>query len=300
MCITAWCSPSESEFSFILAFNRDEEIERPTLNSHIWRLKKEDGTLSCRILSGIDGKTLKKTGSSVEGIPVYETAGSWLGVNELGRISFLNNISTHRKQVFKTRGQLVTNFLAGSFSIDEYIEQIITELNDLDGFNLLLGELTSQPPVLKVLSYHPNEKEDNIYKVTDVSGCPLSVMSNIPFGSELPKTSHLREKFQKAFFQGLASSSELELNQTILSIMASNGSCPITCYEDVSCHVFIKKLNKGTELEPDWYGTRATYILLVSTSTLKLLEFSWVHDNPEPSPKLVSNIEVPHKFKASI
>ncbi len=125
MCIFfLYCNqdPSPEKFTLILAFNREEVLDRPTVVA-CW----QDGFLASRDqLSG---------------------GGTWLGINRRGKIAMLTNIYTggvtHSRA--KSRGKFINDFLSGKDSTKQYMEKVKREVENskYNPFNLCLLEMGS-------------------------------------------------------------------------------------------------------------------------------------------------------------
>jgi len=149
MCITFFyidTKPSpNAPYKLIIAFNRDEFIDRPTQALHHW--KDDPNIIGGRDLSG---------------------KGTWLGVNlKTGNVAFLTNLrKPFLKKIFEpakstSRGTILFNFLKTSFygdrgislencdneeiekTIVTYMKEILKQAKDYEPFNLVLGNLKS-------------------------------------------------------------------------------------------------------------------------------------------------------------
>lgn len=117
MCLITFAYHVHPKYKFILAANRDEFYERPTLPANWW----EDHP---KILGGRD----------------LEANGTWMGIQKNGRFAAVTNyrdLSRIRTDA-KTRGELPTNFLAGRAAPHEYAHQVFEDRESYNGFNLLV------------------------------------------------------------------------------------------------------------------------------------------------------------------
>jgi uncharacterized protein with NRDE domain len=118
MCIILLAHQAHREYPLILAANRDEFYERPTVQAHFWM--DAAGTLAGRDL---------------------ERGGTWLGVTETGRIAAVTN---YREPGLKiegapSRGLLVSNFLVSDERPEEYLSKLSSRASLYNGFNLIIG-----------------------------------------------------------------------------------------------------------------------------------------------------------------
>ncbi len=120
MCLISFSWQPQSDQPLVLAANRDEFYHRPSAASHWWRDAPQ-------VLAGRD----------------LEAGGSWLGMTRHGRIAMLTNYRapTERNPDARSRGHLVADFLRGSDSPRQYLEQLLPRLGRYNGFNLIVGQL---------------------------------------------------------------------------------------------------------------------------------------------------------------
>ncbi|MFX3623170.1 MAG: NRDE family protein [Ectobacillus sp.] len=133
MCLISFAYKMDSQYSFIVAANRDEFYARPTKEAHFW----EDAP---QVLAGQD----------------LEKMGTWLGVTKGGRFAALTNYRNPHEAADnkRSRGELVSRFLTGTDSVKEYLQNVQKERGHYPGFNLIAGDVHD-------LYYYSNI-EDNI------------------------------------------------------------------------------------------------------------------------------------------
>ena len=123
MCITFfYCNPAPRSglYRLVLAFNRDEYLDRATAKAE-W---DDQG----KILCGRDATQGKE-------------GGTWLAVDRRGRLGFVTNIFTGSREVgAKGRGFLVLDYLKGDKSAKDYLESVAAEEAVYNPFNLCLFE----------------------------------------------------------------------------------------------------------------------------------------------------------------
>lgn len=123
MCLIAWALQAHDDLPLLIAANRDEAWDRPTLPLRRWT--DHGGT---PFWAGQDARD----------------GGSWMGFGEGGRLAFLTNVrEAHMPAAPRSRGELVTRWLASDISV----QQLQAELNPADygGFNLVLGDWRGGP-----------------------------------------------------------------------------------------------------------------------------------------------------------
>lgn len=133
MCLIALNWQPASPWPLQLLANRDEFFGRPTEGVHHW----PNG-----ILAGRDGLS----------------GGSWLGVHLSGRFAAVTNYrDPGGPEGPRSRGELITNFLAGHQSVHDYLQQVQQDCDAYSGFNLLVGQLSGDKPQLGYLSNREGE-----------------------------------------------------------------------------------------------------------------------------------------------
>ncbi|KAI8619316.1 NRDE protein-domain-containing protein [Chytriomyces sp. MP71] len=124
-------SPALSHpYKLLLAANRDEFIARPTEPAHLWQ---ETSNAHLHILAGTDLGAPAPAGRG----------GTWLGVSRArGRFAFLTNVrETTPRLDARGRGGLVRGFLVGAEAPRVYLQGVVQEAGEYNGFNLVVGDL---------------------------------------------------------------------------------------------------------------------------------------------------------------
>lgn len=121
MCLILLAWQAHPEYPLVVAANRDEFFRRPTAPAHFW----DDAP---HILAGRD----------------LEAGGTWMGITRQGRFAALTNFRETEKnrgstEAAPTRGRLVSGFLAGAMSAQDYLAELALRANTYNGFNLLCG-----------------------------------------------------------------------------------------------------------------------------------------------------------------
>ena len=119
MCLIAFALGVVPGHPLLIASNRDEHLDRPTLALHAWQLP--NGT---QVAAGRD----------------QHAGGTWLGVTPQGRVAMLTNVrETGVVPAPLSRGELVTAWLQGTQRWDEFAYGL--DALQYAGFNLVLGDL---------------------------------------------------------------------------------------------------------------------------------------------------------------
>jgi len=127
MCLIVFAHKQHPDYHLILAANRDGFYERPTRPAAFWNAAPE-------MLAGKD----------------LQAGGTWMGLTRFGRFAALTNYRDSKSIIpeVESRGTLVTNYLTGRNSPQQYLENI-----DVSGrrynvsWHLYLSPVTSTVPV---------------------------------------------------------------------------------------------------------------------------------------------------------
>ncbi len=122
MCLLLFSFKKDPDYPVILAANRDEFFERPTEAAAFW----ED----CPSI--LAGRDLRK-------------GGTWMGVSKGGRIAAVTNYRepSQNKPDAISRGSLVSDYLKGNDSAEDYVQKVMLQSHAYDEFNLLVGDKQS-------------------------------------------------------------------------------------------------------------------------------------------------------------
>lgn len=119
MCLILFSYRTHPACPLVLAANRDEFYDRPTAAASFWEETPD-------ILAGRDLKD----------------GGTWLGITKGGRLAAITNYRDPRtlKGDAPSRGTLVSGFLRGDESPEEYIRRLRPDAHRYNRFNLILGD----------------------------------------------------------------------------------------------------------------------------------------------------------------
>jgi uncharacterized protein with NRDE domain len=156
MCLIA-VALHASKFPLVIAANREEDYDRPTLPAHFW-------TDAPDILGGRD---------ALQG-------GTWLAITRRGRFAAVTNLrGSVRDAQKRSRGELVSNFVRGTTEAGAYIEDVATHAAEYAGFHLVAGT----PAAVVELS-----------GVVSRLGDGVRVLTNAPPGIRWPKADTAEEE----------------------------------------------------------------------------------------------------------
>lgn len=117
MCLFAVAHRVSGRFPLVIAANRDEDYERPTIPADFWPDQHS-------IVGGRD---------RLHG-------GSWLAIDRRGRFAAVTNLRSSHGVIGKlSRGGLVREFVAGQAGAVDYLREIASRKTDYAGFHLVAG-----------------------------------------------------------------------------------------------------------------------------------------------------------------
>lgn len=119
MCLILAAWQAHPDYPLVVAANRDEFFARPTAPAKFWEEAPD-------VLAGRD----------------LEAGGTWLGVTRRGRFAALTNFRdpVRNKPGAPSRGGLVSGFLGGTQSAEDYLRELESVAGRYNGFNLMFGD----------------------------------------------------------------------------------------------------------------------------------------------------------------
>ncbi len=240
MCILFVANGVHPAYPLVIAANRDEFFNRPSIGVHYW----ED---SPKILAGRD----------------MQAGGSWLGINKDGRIAAVTNVRAPllRQSDARSRGELVSRWLGGSDTLagfETFLDQAHMEFNP---FNLLYGDVQS-------LSIYSSVSPGR----NPVAKGFMSISNGHP-SEKWPKMSR-----GVRMLEGLVGRAEVPNPDELLSVMMDNGRADWSSlghsgipadYEEALSSIFVDAI----EIKGRIYGTRTTSILSYNGQAIEFTEY---------------------------
>ncbi|PIA14585.1 DUF833-domain-containing protein [Coemansia reversa NRRL 1564] len=288
MCIAFWRlgKGHKDGYNLVLMFNRDEYFERPTQGFHIWKAHPH-------ICAPLDLKP-----------EIEEHRGSWIGVNQQGRLALLTNyrekIPHHDDKI--SRGALVRDFLLDNprtpggqllnlnnsdSMVMEYAKKIFVERELYDGFNLVLFDL--QPEHMTAV-YVTNRGDDGkggrgllrVLNNDSVTGLSNSTIDDISW----PKVRHGKVRVSEILNECIDKvNTDKQDKQTITGLMElMRDTSPFNQeilpqqVDDLKECIFVPRLSGNIKiLANESYGTRSTNVLLLRESKLTIAECNYAN-----------------------
>ena len=159
MCIIFLNTAPAHNLKLVMAFNRDEDIGRPTAPAHFWETQKLYG-----------GKDIS---------PMGVVDGTWLGVSKKGKFSALMNVINERSGIVfssdrSTRGGIVTDYLTAEQSPQQYVDKLRGDGKQYNYFNLVMGQFRDNKVDLYLYEYYHDKLISLPHGISSVGNLPLS------------------------------------------------------------------------------------------------------------------------------
>lgn len=247
MCLVVFAQGERPDLPLVIAANRDEFLRRPTARAAFWG--DAPGLLAGRDL---------------------EAGGTWLGIARAGRVAFLTNHRdppAHREGA-PSRGALVSEFLRGKESPEEFLGRKNEEATVYNGFHLVVGDLGG-------LWYLTN---------TATGGSPRRLppgihgLSNGPLDDPWPKTRRSVERFTRAL-EGPG----LPAPEPFLSLLSDRTRAADAELPATGVPLPWERLLSSVFIEGEGYGTRSSTVLLVTDNgRVRFVERTFEAGQPVP------------------
>jgi uncharacterized protein with NRDE domain len=226
MCLMLLAYDAHPLYRLILAANRDEFFSRPAAPAAF----RDD---SPQILAGRDLK---------EG-------GTWLGLTRTGRIAAITNYRNPRseRKDAPSRGGLVSGFLAGSMSVEEYLAFLNREGAAYNGFNLIFGDKQR-------LCWFSNRGGEPQFLQPGIHG-----LSNHLLDTPWPKVSRGKEDLERIVAEG----KNIEPD-ALFSILADRTIPPDNLLPNTGVGIELERILSSRFISAPAYGTRSSTVILIS------------------------------------
>lgn len=242
MCLIAFAIGASQRWPLVIASNRDEFLNRPTLPLARWKTPRGQ-----EIISGRD----------------VRAGGTWLGMTPGGRVAFLTNVrEAEPKPALLSRGELVTRWLQADGDADGFVASLEKGEGTYGGFNLVLGDVQrnawhwlTNKSMASVSGWQAQALKPGVYG-----------LSNAALDTPWPKTLELKLRLAAALRQE-ATSHDLEaLRRPLWLALANRQRVPVSKLPatGVSLAVELALSSAFVEFPEHAYGTRCSTVLVVS------------------------------------
>ncbi|WP_019141022.1 NRDE family protein [Noviherbaspirillum massiliense] len=182
MCLIVFAWQVIPGMPLIAAGNRDEFYDRPAMPATWW-------TDHPNVYAGRD----------------LRCGGTWMGITRDGRFAAVTNIRapSQKRDNAPSRGMLVSDYLAGHTSAEEYIASIAPKAGEFNGFNLLVGDAE------KLIWYSNAAPDDERNGRTLAPG--IYGLSNATLDTPWPKVVKTKAQFASLLCQGAPDDAYFEM-----------------------------------------------------------------------------------------
>ncbi len=225
MCLVLLALDSHPEYSLIVAANRDEFYDRPTMPAAFWADAPS-------VLAGRDLKA----------------GGTWLGIDRRGRLAAVTNYRQGQREspAPRSRGRLVSDFLTMGTGPREYMERVHSEAGLYNGFNLIAGNAAG-------LFYYSNREGRLRVLAPGVYG-----LSNHLLDTPWPKV-----EATKTAFGALLSAGASEPIAALFALLTNRDRASDDQLPSTGVGREWERLLSSAFIASDDYGTRSSTVVLV-------------------------------------
>jgi uncharacterized protein with NRDE domain len=234
MCLILVAYNMHPSYRLILAANRDEFYERPTMAADFWNKYPQ-------VLAGVDLKE----------------KGTWLGVTKEGKYAAITNYRDPAswKDQAPSRGKLVSRFLTGRSGAEQYLKKISTCGQEYNGFNLLLGDADG-------LFVYSNR--GTMQKLS----AGIYGLSNHLLDTPWPKVKRGKKLLKEALTK-----KGNELEEALFTLLADRHVPPDSQLPQTGVNLEWERILSSMFIVSPVYGTRSSTILLIGKNKrVKLVE----------------------------
>ena len=242
MCLIAFTIGASARWPLVIAANRDEFLDRPTLPLARWKTPKGHDIISGRDL---------------------RAGGAWFGVTPGGRIAFLTNVrEAEPVAAVRSRGELVTRWLESRGDADDFLSRLAADPTAFAGFNLVIGDFGGNQ--WHWVTNRPSEAHQANVMYAEALKPGIYGPSNAALDSPWPKTRQLKSVLNQSL-QANDPTGNLQALQTDLwqalgsRERASASNLPATgialAREEALSSAFV-------EMPEFAYGTRSSTLLM--------------------------------------
>ncbi|MES2363337.1 MAG: NRDE family protein [Pseudomonadota bacterium] len=256
MCLVAFAINTSARWPLVIASNRDESFERPSLPLARWQ-----NAAGHTIISGRD----------------VRAGGTWLGMTPGGRIALLTNVrelpASSQAPAPKSRGELVMRWLESDMDADQFMAQ--TDSTAYAGFNLVVGDWsTNSWTWLGNRSFDRKLAGSAAHRPQGSGWCSRALapgvygLSNAALDTPWPKTLALKKALAGAMADAAHAPDPDAMEATLWTALASRrragpGELPDTglpmALEEALSSAFVDSPERA-------YGTRCSTLLVASAT----------------------------------
>jgi uncharacterized protein with NRDE domain len=225
MCLIVFAWQVVPGMPLLAAGNRDEFYARPSAPANWW-----------------DDHPAVYAGRDLQG------GGTWIGITRSGRFAAITNIRapSEKREDAPSRGLLVSNFLSGDASPQDYVDAIAGNTQHYNGFNLLVGDRSS-------LVWYSNRGDGDPRNGKSLAPGVYG-LSNALLDAPWPKVVRTKAQFASLLCQGAPEEAYFEMLTD--TTRASDCRLPQT-----GVSMEWERLLSAVCIESPEYGTRASTVV---------------------------------------
>jgi len=236
MCLLVFSWQVIAECPLIVAANRDEFYSRPSAPASWW--KDHPTIFAPRDL---------------------EAEGTWLGLAKLKnggyKFAALTNVRDGSEVIpnAPSRGKLVSDYLTGSDNIKSYLQHLVGNAKNYNGFNLLLGEISDATQELSWFSNRNSLDEKN----GQLLAPGIYGLSNGALNSPWPKVSKAKAEMASLLCQNAPQAAFFEM-------LSDTQPAPDHRLPDTGVSLEMERLLSSVCIESESYGTRSSMLVEIA------------------------------------
>jgi uncharacterized protein with NRDE domain len=241
VCLVAFAINRSARWPLVIAANRDEFWQRPTLPLSRWH-----SATGQQIIAGRD----------------LRAGGTWLGISPGGRVAFLTNVREAQPAAApRSRGELVTRWLESSADAGDFALALGQDGAAYGGFNLVLGDFQS-----KAWNWLSNRHGGTSTLHIQALAPGVYGLSNAALNTPWPKTTALQRVLADALSAQADAPDQDALQAPLWAALANRERAPHAqlpatgvplAMEEALSSAFVDLPERG-------YGTRSSTVLVAS------------------------------------
>ena len=225
MCILLLSLRQHPRYPLIVAANREEAYDRPTAAAAFWNDAPN-------VLAGRD----------------LLQGGTWLGITRQGRFAALTNFRSveANRSDGPSRGGLVSEFLRGNQTPDDYLAEVVANSHSYSGFSLIVGDGSE-------FRYYSNQEHEPRQLVSGLYG-----VSNHLLDTPWPKLVQAKRELNRRLLAANEPTSDQLFTILADSTMAEDDELP-----DTGIGIDNERLLSPLFVNAGNYGTRSSTVVLI-------------------------------------
>ena len=241
MCLIAFAVNASRRWPLVIAANRDEYLDRPTVPLARWKTPQGHDIISGRDL---------------------RAGGAWFGVTPSGRVAFLTNVrEAGALPASRSRGELVTRWLESTGDVDDFLTSLASDPMAFAGFNLIVGDFERS-------KWHwiTNRPSPQSAWYREVLKPGIYGLSNAALDSPWPKTNQLKSALNQSLRANDLTGDLKALQTDLWQALGSRERASAPKLPDTGIALLREEALSSAfvEIPEHAYGTRSSTLLTVA------------------------------------